>query len=186
VLALPAPALPRRAAAALASAGALLFAGATGAAWRTFERVELEGLEPSLARIGPTDRVLGLDLVKTSPAVRGRPFLQTFAWAQVLHGSPLAFSFAVFPSSLVQTPKAAPDPWTPNLVWYAERARREDLGWFDVVLVNAADDAAHAQVAQSLSLAPVTAAGRWRLYRTPPPAPPWSPTFLARHSVCAP
>jgi hypothetical protein len=120
--------------------------------------------------------------------VRGRPFLQTFAWAQVLHGSPLAFTFAVFPSSLVRTPKAAPAPWTPNLEWYAERVRREDLGWFDVVLVNAADDAAHARLAASLALTPVTRSGRFRLYRTPPPPPPppWSPTFLARHSVCAP
>jgi hypothetical protein len=188
VLALPAPALPRRAAAALASAGVLAFAVLTGAAWRTFERVELAGLEESLEVIGPSERVLGLDLVKTSPTVRGRPFLQTFAWAQVLHGSPLAFTFAVFPSSLVRTPKAAPAPWTPNLEWYAERVRREDLGWFDVVLVNAADDAAHARLAASLALTPVTRSGRFRLYRTPPPPPPppWSPTFLARHSVCAP
>jgi hypothetical protein len=188
VLALPAPALPRRAAAALASAGVLAFAGLTGAEWRTFERVELAGLEESLEAIGPSERVLGLDLVKTSPTVRGRPFLQTFAWAQVLHGSPLAFSFAVFPSSLVRNPKAAPPPWTPNLEWYAERVRREDLGWFDVVLVNAADDPAHARLAASLALTPVTQSGRFRLYRTPPPppTPPWSPTFLARHSMCAP
>jgi hypothetical protein len=188
LLALPAPALPRRAAVAAVSAAALLFAGLTGRAWRTFEQVELAGLEESVAAVAPWERVLGLDFVKKSPTVRGRPFLQAFAWAQVLHGSPLAFTFAEFPSSLVQRARPAPEPWTPNLVWYAERVRREDLRWFDVVLVNA-DAAAHARIASELALLPVTTgSGRWRLYRTAASAPtrPSTPGFLARHSVCSP
>jgi hypothetical protein len=167
VLAAPAPARRGAVGVALAAALAAGVASRTAGAWRAFERAELSGLEESLAALPPFPRVLGLDLVKESEVVRGRPFLQTFAWAQVARGGGLAFSFAVFPSSLVRWRGWRPEPWTPNLVWHGERARREDAEHFGFVLVNAGE-ARHARVAEELGLAPVTAGGRWRLYRVGP------------------
>jgi hypothetical protein len=179
VLAAPGPRRWPRASAALACVVAILFSARTAVAWRAFERDELSGLAESVAAVPPGARVLGLDTVKESAVLRGRPFLQSFAYAQLLRGGTLAFTFAVFPSSLVVLRQwsAEPEPWTPNLVWNAERVRREDARHFDAVLVNATDDAAHARVAAAVGLVPVTAAGRWRLYRVerPPerePAPP--------------
>jgi hypothetical protein len=168
VLAAPAALRGRGVAAALACALALAFSARTAVAWRAFERTELAGLEQALAALPEGPRVLGLDLVKGSAIVRGRPFLQTFAYAQLLRGGSLAFSFTAFPSSLVGTRGWRPEPWTPNLVWNAENARRADALHFDFVLVNAVDDAAHAAVAAKLGLGAVTREGRWRLYRVQP------------------
>lgn len=184
VLAVPAaPARVRAAVKWLVPAGALAFAAWTGAAWRTFERTELTGLDESLAALPEEPRVLGLDFVKDSAIVRGRPFLQTFAEAQVRRGGELAFTFAVHPSSLVVLAAGRRESWTPNLAWNPERVRRDDADAFDHVLVNALDDASHARWATALGLSPVTTRGRWRLQRVerprdplpPPPARPAAP-----------
>lgn len=160
----------RRALAAVLACGiALAFSLRTAHAWRDFERHELSGLDQALAALPERPRVLGLDLVKGSEVVRGRPFLQTFAYAQLLRGGSLAFTFAVFPSSLVGLRDARPEPWTPNLVWNPENVRRADALHFDFVLVNGSDDAAHGAIARRLSLGAVTTQGRWRLYRVSPP-----------------
>jgi hypothetical protein len=169
VLAVPAAARARGVAAVVVCGVALAFSARTTIAWRAFEAEELSGLEQSLAALPEGPRVLGLDLVKESAIVRGRPFLQTFAYAQLVRGGSLAFSFAVFPSSLVALREPRPEPWTPNLVWNAERVRREDALHFDFVLVNGADDDAHEAIAARIGLGAVTTEGRWRLYRVTPP-----------------
>jgi hypothetical protein len=180
---LAAPTAPwlRRIAAPAVAAVALAYSAFTAGAWQQFERRELAGLHESVAALPSGPTVLGLDLVKESDVVRGRPFLQTFAWSQVLHGGDVHFSFARFPSSLVGLRDPKREPWTPNLVWYGERARPSDVSHFDYVLVNAADDGVHAAAAARLNLSAVTERGRWRLYRpgalTAKLGAPWPPNF---------
>jgi len=110
-------------------------------------------------------RVIGLDYVKTSPIVKGRPFLQGFAYAQVVRGGELNFSFAEFaPMGVVyKSPRAR--PWTRGLEWFSERATASDLSHFDYALVNA-EGWRHDALAASRELTAVTGQGRWRLYRT--------------------
>ena len=94
-----------------------------------------------------------------------RPFLQIFAWAQVLKGGTLAFSFASFSTSLVVfRSDLPPPPWTPKLYWYPDRLRSTDLDHFDYVIVNGPPDV-HEGVVAWRRLVPVTTTGSWRLYR---------------------
>jgi hypothetical protein len=136
----------------------------TSLAWLRFEREEWAGLPESLAALPANPRVLGLDYVKTSPIVRGRPFLQGFAYAQVVRGGQLNFSFAEFaPMGVVyKTPRAR--LWTRGLEWFPERVTRSDFSQFDYALVNA-EGWQHFSLAASRELTPVTGHGRWRLYR---------------------
>ncbi len=55
-------------------------------------------------------------------------------------------------------------PWTGGIEWQAERAKPSDFGYFDYALVNA-DQPLHATLNALPDLHPVTAEGRWRLYR---------------------
>jgi hypothetical protein len=167
ILAAPAPLWLSSLQRPLALAVVAVFSFATTLAWMTFERVELSGLAEALAAIPADQRVVGLDLVQESRIVKGRPFLQTFAYAQVLHGGRLNASFAGFAPSLVVYRERRTAPWTANLEWFAERVQREDLRYFDYALINGTA-AIHAQAA-ALPLAPVTGDGRWRLYRVTAP-----------------
>jgi len=163
VLALPAPRL-RPALAAIAVVGvAGIFVATTALTWVAFERRELTGLAASLERLPAQQRVLGLDYEQRSPLVRGRPFLQTYAWAQVLRGGTLNFSFASFPTSLVVFRSNQPEPWTPQLYWFPRHLRPRDLDYFDYLIVNGTPDV-HASLA-SWHVVPLTTSGRWRLYR---------------------
>jgi hypothetical protein len=165
LLALPAPRLPRRI--VLCSAFALVagFSVLTARVWSVFERTEMTGLGAALEALPPHQRVLGLDFVKTSPLLRGRPFLQTFAYAQAMKGASLNFNWAEHASGIVTYRERPPRPWTPGLEWWAERVRDDDLRWFDYVLVNAPPEF-HATI-PARTLRPVTADGRWRLYQVP-------------------
>jgi hypothetical protein len=169
VLGVPAPTLLASVQRPLAAALLGVFCLTTGLAWMAFERDELSGLSDALAAIPDEQRVIGLDLMQESRVIKGRPFLQTFAYAQVLHGGRLNASFAGFAPSLVVYRQRRPAPWTPNLEWFAERVQREDLRHFDYALINGTPGV-HAQTA-ALPLAAVTSAGRWRLYRVVPGAP---------------
>jgi hypothetical protein len=164
LLGVPAPTWNRRirnAAALTAVAGFILV---TCVAWVRFERDEYAGLRESLRALPANMRVIGLDYVKISPIIKGRPFLQGFAYAQVVRGGQLNFSFAEFaPMGVVyKTPRAR--PWTRGLEWFAERATRSDFSHFDYALVNA-ETRQHASLAALAELTPVTGQGRWRLYR---------------------
>ena len=94
----------------------------------------------------------------------GRPFLQTVAWAQVLRGGTLNFSFASFSTSLVVFRSDLPPPWTPQLHLFPRHLRSTDLDHFDYVIVNGPPDVHDGLVAAG-RLAPVTTTGPWRLYR---------------------
>ncbi len=150
----------------------------TAAVWIEVEATELRGLEESLAALPDEPRVLGLAFDRQSPRLDGIPFLQTFAWAQVLRGGELNFSFALFPSSLVIYDPVPPRPWTEGLEWYPDRVRREDFPHFTHVLVGASDAGVHRFLASAPELQPVTSRGVWRLYevgvtdRTRSTAPP--------------
>lgn len=165
LLGVPAPAwnATRRTAGALAVVA--LFSVATSLAWMRFEREEFAGLTESLAALPASPRVIGLDFVKTSPTVKGRPFLQGFAYAQVVRGGALNFSFAEFaPMAVVFKTPPPSGRWTKGLEWTAEEAVPEDFAQFDHALMNA-EDWQHASVAQWAGLTPLIAQGRWRLYR---------------------
>lgn len=162
LLCLPAPAWTPRVRTAVALTALALFVAVTGLAWVEVEREEYAGLAESLKALPEGTRLIGLDYVKTSAVIKGRPFLQTFAYAQVVKGGQLNFSFAEFaPMAVVyRTPRAR--PWTGGLEWYPERATRADLAHFDYALVNA-EAGQHLSIAAA-GLTPVTAHGRWRLY----------------------
>lgn len=167
VLAVPAPAVLPRLQPALAVVTAAVFCLATAMAWQRFERDELSGLPEVLAALPDGPRVIGLDFVKDSAVVEERPFLQTFAYAQVVHGGTLNFSFAGFAPSLVVFRDPRPRPWTGGLEWFAEWVRASDFQYFDYALVNGSDEQ-HRELAAQTKLLPQTDHGRWRLYRVPP------------------
>lgn len=166
LLGLPAP----RANARLLSSASLgllaAFALASALVWTAFEQSELSGLDAAVDALPPSpQRVLGLDFVKDSPTMMGRPFLQDFAYAQVMRGGRLSFSFAEFaPMFVVFKSPPPPHPWTPALEWFAETVKASDFQYFDYVIVNGADDV-HEVFAADGHLEPVTATGRFRLYR---------------------
>ena len=169
VLAVPAPITVERLQPALAFAAAAVFCLATAIAWQRFERDELSGLPDVLAALPDGQRVLGLDFVKDSAVIEERPFLQTFAWAQVVHGGTLNFSFAGFAPSLVVFRDRHQRPWTGGLEWFPEWVRASDFRYFDYAIVNGSDPQ-HRQLAAQTDLLPQTDQGRWRLYRIPPAA----------------
>jgi hypothetical protein len=136
----------------------------TASTWRRVEREEYSGLAASLASLPPRPRVIGLDFVKESRFVKGRPFLQTAAYAQVLRGGTLNFSFAEFAPSLVVYRSEPSLPWTRGLEWFPDRLRVSDLRYFSHALVNATEQT-HARFAALPGVSPVTSDGRWRLYR---------------------
>jgi len=141
--------------------------GATTAAWVQVDRRDHAGLVESLRALPDRPRVMGLDLAPESDFVKGRPFIQAFAYAQVLRGGELNFSFADFaPSPVVYKTRRTPT-WTVGLEWYPQRVQRSDLDQFDYALVNA-DDGTHRRFADYFRVVPVTDQGRWRLYRLRP------------------
>jgi hypothetical protein len=141
-----------------------LLSFATVTTWRAFEAEEMSGLAESLAALPEEPRVIGLDFVKHSEFVMDRPFLQAFAYAQVLHGGQLNFSFADFVPSLVVFRDPGDRRWTVGLEWFAEQVLASDLAFFDYALVNG-NGAVHERFSRLFGVPAVTGQGRWRLYR---------------------
>ena len=164
LLALPLPPLPSRTRILAALGVVLAFVVATGLAHRQFEETDRAGLAAALEALPDEPRVIGLDYAKTSNVLRGRPNLQAFAFAQVLHGGELNFSFASFaPFPMVYQPDHVL-PWTPGLEWYPEHVTLADLAHFDFLLLSA-DDATHERLAPIWPMDAVTTSGVFRLYR---------------------
>jgi hypothetical protein len=165
VLSLPAPVINRRAylrsAAFVVAATSFLI---TTTAWKRYAVEDLSGFRESLDQLPISSRVLGLDLIKNSDTIKGRPFLQLFAYAQVFKGGTLNFSFAEHYSGLVAYRTKRDTPWTSRLEWYGERFRPEDFEWFDFVLVNASE-LNHKTILGFKELSPMTFSGSWRLYK---------------------
>ncbi len=132
--------------------------------WVAFESTEMSGLEESLAVLPEAPRVLGLSYVKESTIVKGRPFIQVFAYSQVLRGGELNFSFADFGPSLVVYRQRRVLPWTSGLEWFPEKARKSDFQFFDYSLINA-DEKLHGALGSESVITPITREGRWRLYK---------------------
>jgi hypothetical protein len=168
VLALPAPSVRPVMRQAAALALLLVFCAATSTTWLLFERKELSGLEAALSALPRSPRVLGLDTVRTSELIKGYPFLQMFAYSQVLNGGRLNFSFAQFSPCLVVFKKRFRSPWTQGLEWFPGRVKKSDLQYFDYAIVNGGKRIHEATGAEPL-LTPLTHSGRWRLYRVSPP-----------------
>jgi hypothetical protein len=165
LLGVPAPAWPRALRTAATLAVVAVFIVVTRLEWIRFEREELAGLRESLAALPANPRVIGLDYVKLSPTIKGRPFLQDFAYAQVVRGGQLNFSFAEFaPMGVVYKTPRTSRQWTHGLEWLPETVTREDFAHFDHALLNG-EDWQHASVSKWAGLAPLTGQGRWRLYR---------------------
>jgi hypothetical protein len=139
--------------------------------WVAFEKSELSGLEEALSALPQTPRVVGLSYIKDSAIVRGRPFIQVFAYSQVYRGGELNFSFADFGPSLVVYRQRRRLPWTSGLEWFPERAKKGDLLFFDYALINA-EEKTHEAIASEAYLKPVTREGRWRCYKVSPPQKP--------------
>lgn len=166
LLVLAVPRLPRIQRPGLLLGGLLLLVttGLTTAAWRAYEVRELSGLEGSVRAIPEGSRVLGLDFVKRSEVVKGRPFVQLPALAQLRRHATMNFSFADFGTSLVVYSPPRKPSWNMRLFWRAEQVRPRDFQAFDYLLVNAAEDL-HRQVAGDPWLEVVQPRGAWRLYR---------------------
>jgi hypothetical protein len=133
--------------------------------WVRFEKYENSGLDESLQKITEDANVIGLDFVQNSELICGRPFLQTFSYAQVLHGGGLNFSFAEHHSGILSF--AHIDTayyWTQGLEWHPERVRVRDFARFDYALINGKEDV-HRVFASLPFLTPVTSSGMWRLYQ---------------------
>ena len=165
LLALPMPKMPSPLALTVALLLFVSVSSLTGVAWYRFETTENSGLEQSLDGISDGAKVVGLEFIKDSKMICGRPFLQTFAYAQVLHGGELNFSFAKHHSGIISYARIDTIyPGTPGLVWEPEKVRVRDFVQFDYALIHASGDL-HRYFASYPLLKPLTTDGTWRLYR---------------------
>ncbi len=101
ILAMPRPAFKRQWGMAYVMGIVVLFSLETSLIWKLFDKKELTGLQDSLIMLPEEQRVLGLDYIKNSTLIKGRPFMQMYAYAQVLKGGSLNFSFAEHSSGIV-------------------------------------------------------------------------------------
>ncbi|MBI4962243.1 MAG: hypothetical protein HY913_03115 [Desulfomonile tiedjei] len=167
ILAMPAPTvrpLLRQGAAILLLAA---FCVPVSFAWLTFEKKELSGLPEALQALPNSPRLLGLNMVHQSEIVRGYPFIQMFAYGQVMKGGILNFSFAEFAPCLVVYKERFIRQWTGGLEWFPDRVKESDLNYFDWVLINGTQQT-HAIAGANPRMVRVTPEGRWRLYKVVP------------------
>ncbi len=177
LLALPMPKLDARLLRMGTAALLLIFSLHTAATWMQIEREELSGLSEALAELPHGERVLGLDFVKQSELIGGRPFLQTSSYADAWRGATTHFSFAEHGNGVVRFKSPPRREWTSQLEWFPERVRESDFFAFDFVLVNLRDPD-HARFGEHAPVEPLTNQGRWRLYRVK--HPPWDSAALTR------
>jgi hypothetical protein len=164
ILALPRPTVNMRLTRVAVLCALLLFSAQTARSWRFFQQRELSGLSESLEALPENQLVLGLDYVKTSRYIKGRPFLQIYAYAQAYKGGDLNFSFAQHSSGIVRYRSPRKYDWTPSLDFMPEMAKRGDFRYFDYVLVNGGGQL-HLQLSDMPDLEPASQVGKWHLYR---------------------
>lgn len=168
LIALPAPRLHRVAQRALSVVGAASFLAlwlTTCKAWIDFDREDTVGIGEVLAGIKREHLVLGLDFQRGSLNVKGLPTLHFFAYAEVLHGATLSFSFSEHYSGIVQYKGRRETGWKRGLLLEPGQARIAAVRHFDRVVMSG-DDSQHDFWSQYLQLEPVGRNnGLWRLYR---------------------
>jgi hypothetical protein len=142
----------------------ILFSSHTTYAWWQIQQTELSGLSDALDQLPEDSSVLGLDFVKFSDYVPGRPFLQLSAYASAWRGASTNFSFAEHGSGVVRYRERPMNDWSGNLEWEAHGVLRRDFDAFEYALVNLYEDQ-HSEFAISAPVEPMTREGRWRLYR---------------------
>lgn len=162
LLSLPAPKIPLICRNGIPFLLGIILFGATGFFWHEFETKENTGLTEALDAIPDYASVMGLDYVKSSTILRGRPYMQTFAYAQAVHSSKINFSFAEHQNGIIRTNNRSTQ--SAYLEWYAEHVQGEDFARFDYALINAPPQF-HAIFSSLQILKPVTTQGQWRLYR---------------------
>lgn len=163
VLAVP-TAIGQRLAAAFAAVYLVGFVSLTMAYWVAFDHDEMSGIATALERLPERPRVMGLDFERSSRWIDGKPFLHGQAYAQVLRGGELNFSFADFAPSLVVYREPRNGPWTWQLEWFPERVQASDYPYFDFVLVHGGREVQR-EFRDQVTLEPKTESGAWRLYR---------------------
>ena len=169
LLALPPPAMRPALRRGLAAAAVTLFCLSTAVAWRGFARDELRGFAAALDALPPRPALLGLDFVRASPRFKNPVYMHLPAYAQLLHGGRLGFSFVSLASSLVvKRELAVADPWTPGLEWAPQLLRRSDLEHFDFALLHAPAEVVSGLRQQDPRLLPVTPPAPWQLFRVQP------------------
>lgn len=164
LLALPCPVVKSKVPVILAVVLCIDFSVSTARAWYLYNKVELSGLAESVEALPAHARIIGLDFVKSSAYIKGRPFLQLYSYAQAYRGDELYFSFAQHMSGIVVSKPPLVRPWSSGLDWHAEKVEPGDFAYFDYALVNASDEA-HDELARNPNLSAVTSSGRWRVYR---------------------
>jgi hypothetical protein len=169
LLALPAPALPRRWLKRAVPAVLVAFCLSTAWIWRQWEKHELAGLPEALQAVGSNQRLLYLDLAHQSSYLKNRPFMQMAGYAQAEKGGELNFSFAEHGTVLVSYRGSRPITWTPALEWLPNAFKPSDLRSFDLFLLHE-QPAQQSSTTASLPLLPLTAPAPWRLYRIAPTA----------------
>jgi len=167
VLAVPAPRVRPLLRQGMALLVLAAFCMPVSAGWLTFQKKELSGLPEALQALPESPRLLGLNLGQQSEIVKGYPFIQIFAYGQVMRGGILNFSFAEFSPCLVVYKDRFIRPWTGGLEWFPDRVKESDLNYFNHVLINGTEQT-HAVASANARLKPVTSQGRWRLYRILP------------------
>src|SRR5690606_27187088 len=128
-----------------------------------FTRSELSGLSAALAATPKNARLIGLDFLKSSPLVGGRPFLHLASYATLRRGASTHFDFSEHGTALIRGGQR-PTSWTRGLEWFPERVRSTDFAHFDVALVGAAPDYHERVIARLPGLTALTESGLSRLY----------------------
>jgi hypothetical protein len=140
-----------------------LYSAVTTVNWMEFEKEEMSGLTQAISALPASSSVFGVALNPESNILTGVPRLHMFAYAQVLKGGKLNFSFAQFHNSLVMFKDPRP-LWGRILVQLREVPPLPLLYGHEYLLVGA-DDSHHRHLASTPYLRARTNSGNWRLYK---------------------
>lgn len=166
LLALPAPRISRLYGMTLGSGLLIVFSIVTVKQWHEWEAEQLDGFLDAIALVEKGDRMITLNLNDGSAYVFGRPGLQIFAYAEVLHGAETHFSFTEHYSGVVQFRKIPPP--NPNNGWSSFHRTPAQVRAFDKVLVHG-DEKMHDWARRRWSIVQISPAQTaWRLYQNAP------------------
>jgi hypothetical protein len=105
-------------------------------AFRSFDTEEVGDFDAALASIPPAKRVVGLMFARGSRQVKFSPFIQYVAYYQARKGGAVMFTFADFPQSPFRfRDDNRPPRVQPRWEWLPHHVRRDDLDWYEYLLV---------------------------------------------------